>query len=381
MNTFLRYVGRFDFIALGAVALITLAGLVTMNSFGADNYFFAKQSISLIVSFAVMCVVAFFDARIFRRTSTVISLYTVIIGVLLLLFVVGVAFKGAQSWFTIGGFALQPSEFAKIALILTLSKYFARRHVEIAHIKHIFVSGLYALVLFVLVALQPDFGSAMIIFLIWFGMVLMSGISKKHLFFVFAIGAISFGFLWFYTFEPYQKDRILTFIHPLADIRGAGYNAFQSTVAVGSGELWGKGLGYGTQSRLQFLPEYETDFIFAAFAEEWGYVGVLILFGLFGILLWRLIRHSMNGATNFESFYCLGFAAFMLSHIVVHVGMNMGLLPVTGITMPFMSYGGSHLLAEAIGLGLVFSMSSYEGASHRDYHSREIVGVHENGLS
>ena len=161
-----------------------------------------------------------------------------------------------------------------------MAKYFSRRHIEIANLRHILISGFYAFVLFLLVFLQPDFGSAIIIFIIWLSMVLFSGISKKHLLAVFLIGILAFGSLWFFVFKDYQKTRIISFLNPLTDISGAGYNAYQSMIAVGSGQILGKGVGLGSQSKLQFLPEYETDFIFAAFSEEWGFVGVLIIFSL-----------------------------------------------------------------------------------------------------
>ena len=181
--------------------------------------------------------------------------------------------------------------------------------------------------------------------------------------------------LWFFVFKPYQKDRILTFIHPFADIRGAGYNAYQSTIAVGSGEILGKGIGQGTQSKLHFLPEFQTDFIFASFAEEWGFVGTLILLGLYGVVIWRILAISYRGETNFEILYGLGIAIFFASHFLVHVGMNIGILPVTGITLPFMSYGGSHLLTEFMGLGILMSMRKYERVLHKDEMSNEFLGA------
>ena len=216
-----------------------------------------------------------------------------------------------------------------------------------------------------LVALQPYFGSAIIIGLIWLGMVLVSGLSRKHLFLVLALGIIAFGALWLFGFEDYQKQRIMTFLHPLADIHGAGYNAYQSTVAVGSGEILGKGIGYGTQSKLRFLPEYQTDFIFAAYAEEWGFVGVILVFALYGIIFWRILRAAMRGATNFETLFALGVLCYFGAHFVLHVGINVGLLPVTGTTIPFMSYGGSHLLAEFLALGMLSGMAAYSRATQR----------------
>jgi rod shape determining protein RodA len=190
-------------------------------------------------------------------------------------------------------------------------------------------------------------------------MVLISGISKKHLGAVLGLIALTVVILWMYGFEDYQRQRILSFLSPLADIRGAGYNAYQATVAVGGGGLFGKGIGYGTQSRLRFLPEYETDFIFSAYAEEWGFVGVLMLLGLLGVVLWRIFLCAVQSAGNFETLFAVGLAIMLMAHIVVHVGINIGLLPVTGTPLPFVSYGGSHLLTEFIGIGILMSMKRY----------------------
>ena len=146
------------------------------------------------------------------------------------------------------------------------------------------------------------------------------GYFQKHLLLVITTATVAFGLLWLFAFSANQKARIVSFIQPLADVRGAGYNAFQSTIAVGSGQLWGKGVGYGTQSRLEFLPEYETDFIFAAFAEEWGFVGVMVLFTLFGLVIWRILVIAFKGDSNFESLYGLGLAIIFISHFTINVG-------------------------------------------------------------
>jgi rod shape determining protein RodA len=347
-----------------------------MNSFTGESYFFEKQVIWITVTPLLFFSLSLIDFRFLRQTQVIVSLYAGTVAILLLVLFFGSIVKGAQSWFDFGGFSFQPSDPAKIILILVLAKYFTRRHVEIAHIRHIFVSGFYALIIFFLVFLQPDFGSAIIIFSVWFGMVLVSGISKKHLLFVIIALSLSFFVLWNYVFAPYQKERILTFVNPLTDIHGAGYNAYQSTIAVGSGQLLGKGIGYGTQSKLQFLPEYETDFIFAAFAEEWGFMGVLILFSLFGVLIWRIVSISLQGASNFETLFGLGVAILFTSHFIIHVGMNVGLLPVTGTTIPFMSYGGSHLMTEYAALGILMGMRRYRSPVHKNMMKNELLDVH-----
>jgi rod shape determining protein RodA len=283
--------------------------------------------------------------------------------------------KGAQSWFDFGTISFQPADFIKLIIVILLAKYFSKRHIEIANIRHIFVSGFYVFIVFALVFFQPDFGSALIIFLIWLGMILLSGISKKHLLAVFIIGSLAFGVLWGFVLQPYQKARIGNFIHPLSDIRGTGYSAYQSTIAVGSGQLTGKGIGYGTQSKLSFLPEYHTDFIFAAYAEEWGFLGVLLLFSLFGILLWRIIFTAYHGAGNFEILFGCGLAIMFVSHFLVNVGMNIGIMPVTGITFPFMSYGGTNLLTSFIGLGILMGMRHYRRPAHKEMMKNEFLGI------
>jgi rod shape determining protein RodA len=364
-----------DWILFFSALCISVLGLLTMNSFVGNNDFFFKQTIWLIVSIIFFFVFSFFDFRFLRKTSVVVSIFVLAFFLLLALFAVGKISKGAESWFNLGLFSFQPVEFVKLALIILLSKYFSRRHIEIANIRHIIVSGLYAFLVFALVFLQPDFGSALVILLIWLGMILVSGVSKKHLFVVFAIGIVAFAIFWGFALHDYQKERIINFLHPLADIRGAGYSAYQSTIAVGSGQILGKGVGYGTQSKLQFLPEYHTDFIFAAFAEEWGFVGVIILFGLLGTLLARLLFNSYYGATNFEILFGLGLSIFFMSHFIVNVGMNIGLMPVTGITFPFMSYGGTNLLISFSCLGILMGMRKYRRATHKDLMGNEFLGI------
>lgn len=364
-----------DWILFFVLLPILGAGLVTMDSFKGTNTLFYHQLVWIVVAMAVFFGASFFDFRFLKRTKVLVWIYAVACSILLVLFVLGHTAKGATSWFRFGGLSFEPADPMKLVIILVLSKYFSRRHVEIAHFKHIIVSGVYALIPFVLILLQPDFGSAIIIFFIWFGMIMVSGISRKHLATVFVMGALAFGALWNFGFHEYQKARIVNFLNPLANIHGSGWNAYQSTIAVGSGEAWGKGVGYGTQSRLKFLPEYQTDFIFAAFAEEWGFVGVLILFLLFGIVMWRILANALVGAGNFEMLFGMGLAIFLMAHFVINIGMNMGLMPVTGITAPFLSYGGSHLLTEFLGLGILMSFRRYSRAAHRDDMKNEFLGV------
>jgi len=352
--------GRIDWVLFLATLPLLAAGLITMRTFGGgDDYFFSRQIIWIAVSFAVFFLFSFIDWRFLKKGEVLISLFGVAIAVLVGLLFLGTAVKGAASWIALPFFAIQPSDPIKILIILILAKYFSRRHIEIANIRHIIISGIYVLILTILIFFQPDFGSALIFFMIWLGMIMVSGVSKKHLLLVFMIFAIIFSVSWFFVFQPYQKDRVLTFLNPLRDVRGAGYSAYQSMIAVGSGQVFGKGIGFGTQSRLEFLPEYQTDFVFAAFTEEWGLVGALFIFIFYGIVIWRILKNAFLGQSNFESFFGMGLAILLMSHFIIHVGMNIGLMPITGIPLPFLSYGGSHMITVFAGLGILMGMRKY----------------------
>lgn len=374
MSQFSRLTKGFDWILLASIIPMILGGLATMTSFAGTANFFSKQLLWVGVGLAIVFFLARMDMRFFRDSRYVVILYSISISLLVFVLLFGKTVKGSQSWFNFGGFSFQPTDIVKLAVIAMLAKYFSRRHIEIKRIRHLLISALYALIPIGLILLQPDFGSAMVIGALWLGMALVSGISKKHIFFVLAVAVVTFSIAWFGLFKPYQKARIMTFINPTSDIRGSGYNAYQSVIAVGSGGILGKGFGYGTQSRLNYLPEYETDFIFAAFAEEWGLVGAILIITSFGVLLWRVIVHAKFGASNFETLFCVGYAIAIFTHVIINVGMNIGIMPVTGIPLPFMSYGGSHLIGECIGLGIILSMVKYERAIHPDDINNEFLG-------
>lgn len=366
---------KIDWLLVTFILPVLMAGLVTMKSFTEDTPYFSHQIMWMVISFAVFFFLSYIDFRFLKRTDVLVALFGIFSFLLIALFIIGHTSNGAQSWFSFGGFSFQPSDMMKLVVILMLAKYFSRRHVEIDNFKHIFISGLYAFIPFLLVFLQPDFGSAIIILFIWVGMTLVSGISMKYFLIVLGMGIVSSILLWSFVFQPYQKERIINFVSPMTNIHGSGYNVYQSTIAVGSGQIMGKGVGFGTQSRLKFLPEYQTDFIFAAFVEEWGFVGAMLLFLLLGLIIWRILHISLLGATNFEILYGLGLSIYFMSHFIINIGMNIGIMPVTGITLPFMSYGGSHLLTEFIGLGILMGMSRYRRVAHRDDMRNEFLGI------
>jgi rod shape determining protein RodA len=366
---------NFDVLSILIPSIILIGSLFTLFHFGGDNNFFQKQLIFFIIGIFVFWVGNKLDLIIFKNTQIAFIFYIFLIFILMVLFIFGKVSNGAQSWFSFGSFAFQPSDLMKIATILVSAKFFSRRHIEIKHFSHILISLIYMIIPFVLIFLQPDFGSAIILFFIWFGMTLFSGLSKKHLMIFVVIGLSLFVFLWSFMFKEYQKDRVRNFINPTLDIKGTGYNAKQSIIAVGSGQFLGKGVGYGTQSKLQFLPEYQTDFIFAAFAEEWGFIGSVLLVILYAILLIHMSIIGLYAKNNFEMLVVIGIVIYFLSHLIINIGMNIGIMPITGITLPFMSYGGSHIVAEFFALGLVSSVSRRMRATHRENLNYEFLGL------
>ena len=368
IHSFSTVIPEWSLLAIAAV--LSCLGLLTMNTFGADSLA-PRQSVWLLLGIGVYLVLAHIDMRFLRRPQVILAVYGAILALLVVLLFATHPVMGARSWFSLGAISFQPADFMKVALIALLAKYFSRRHIEIAHIRHIMVSGFYAAMPMLLVLLQPDLGTAVILGSIWFGMVLVSGIPKKQVVVILALGCAAAAALWFGGLHEYQRARVVAFVNPAADIRGSGYNAYQATIAVGSGEWFGKGIGYGTQSKLRFLPQYETDFIFAAYAEEWGFVGVLFVISLYGLLLMRLITIARRSAINFDSLFTIGVAIMLLTHIVIHAGINVGLLPVTGTTIPFMSSGGSHLIMEFAALGVVASLARYGHSAPRDMAEQE----------
>ena len=374
MKIIQRYAG-IDWILFLATMPLLAAGLISMRSFGGESdYYFTRQLFWIGISFFVFFAFSLVDWRFLRKSELLAGFFVLISFFLAALLVLGKTVKGAASWFDLGFFSIEPVDPLKIVVILILAKYFSRRHIEIANIRHIILPSLYVFIPAFLVFLQPDFGSFIIIFLIWLGMMLASGINKKHLLFIFLIAVVTLASAWLFVFKPYQKARILTFIDPAKDARGAGYNALQSMIAVGSGQFFGKGIGFGSQSRLEFLPEHQTDFIFAAFAEEWGFVGALFVFLFYGIIIWRIFKIAALGRSNFESLYGIGTAIFLTAHFFVNIGMNIGIMPITGTTWPFVSYGGSHMLTFYPALGILMGMRRYSRHTHPDDAETEFLG-------
>lgn len=371
-NSFLG--GALRWPLLATAVTLALLGVITMHPFDGSPSLAPRQLIFISLGVAVYAVLSVLDLRFIRRAPVIVAGYLAALALLVLVLIIGQELMGAKSWFDLGFFAFQPADFAKLVVIALLAKYFSRRHMEIGNFLHIIISGAYTAAIVLLVLVQPDLGTAVILMTVWFGMILVSGIPVRHLAVVGLVGLITATGLWFFGLQDHQRTRIMTFINPAADITGAGYNAYQSMVASGSGQVWGKGIGYGTQSKLRFLPEYQTDFIFAAYAEEWGFMGVVLLLALYGFLLFQLLSIARRAATNFDALFTIGVLILLLAHIGFHAGINLGLLPVTGTTIPFMSSGGSHIIVEFAALGIVASLARQGRSVPRERATLEYEG-------
>lgn len=368
----LRFVG--DWTLFLPIIALSLLGILTMHAFGQGASLAPRQLLWLAIATLVYLTLVHIDVRFIRRTPVVLALYGLSVLLLVLVLIVAHPVRGASAWFSFGPISFQPADLAKLALIALLAKYLSRRHVEIGDWRHVLVTGAYSGALAFLILIEPDLGNTIIFGTLWLGVMLASGINKRHLTIILLLGVLASILFWYGGLEPYQRTRILSFVNPAGDIQGAGYNAYQAKIAVGSGELLGKGIGYGTQSKLRFLPEYQTDFIFAAFAEEWGFIGVVILLSLYALLFVRLAQIAQASATNFDAFFTLGVLILLATHVVTHTGINLGLFPVTGTTIPFMSSGGSHLVLEFAALGIVVSLARHGRVIRSDARTNEYLG-------
>lgn len=321
-----------------------------------------RQAAWLLVSITAMLIVMMVGHH--KMLEGAYPLYGLML-LLLLLTLLTPKVKGAQSWLGFGGVRFQPSEFAKIALILTMSKFLSRY--PPLDVKT-FLMGLGVIMIPVgLVVIQPDAGSALAYLVISFGMLVAAGTPFKYLAVIAGTGLSAIPVLFLFVLKDYQKNRILVFIDPMRDPLGAGYNVIQSRIAVGSGGFSGKGFMMGTQSKLKFLPEPHTDFIFSVFSEEFGFIGGAILITLFTVLLFRIIIAGIRSRERRCKILVAGVASWLWFQMFESIGMSIGIVPVTGLPLPFLSYGGSSLLATFMALGLVASVCVEEENSRHLY--------------
>ncbi|OGZ00446.1 MAG: hypothetical protein A2945_03840 [Candidatus Liptonbacteria bacterium RIFCSPLOWO2_01_FULL_52_25] len=339
------------------VGILVAAGLVTISS--VSLHLFWLQLLWVGTGVAIVILFRFIDWRLILNYRWFIgALY--VLGVLLLLFLIfyGPTVRNTRSWISFGPFNFQPVELVKVALILLYANYFSRRHLSIARWKNIFASFLFFIVPAGLTALLPDVGSALILFGIWFGFLLLSGLPWRRTFAAFAVFAVAGMFIWAYAFQDYQRERVIGVFYPERDALGVNYSAAQSKIAVGSTGLWGKGYAQGTQLQLGFLTEPTNDFVFAAFVEEWGMAMGFLVVGAFLFLMFRILKTGMEAERNFEKFVCLGTATVFGLQFFLNTGSELGFLPVVGVTFPFMSYGGSSLIANFFLLAIIVKIGS-----------------------
>lgn len=332
-------------IALG----LTMVASTTLGESG-NLDLATRQAVFAAIGLGLFFVVTRFDFELWKPFSWIF--YAVSVALLILVFFYGLEVRGSSRWIDLGIFRLQPSELVKLSTILVLAAFMDGRNMK--RIKNVILSGILMAVPLVFVFLQPDLGTAGVLGAVWIGMLLASGVRPKFLLTGLALAVIALPILYT-NLQTYQKDRIATFLNPGSDPLGAGYNVIQSTIAVGSGGVFGRGFGRGTQSYLNFLPEHHTDFIFATLAEELGLVGSLLLMGLLGVLLWR-IGQGIFKTNRFGGLVLVGIFVLVAFQAAVNIGMNIGLAPVTGITLPFVSYGGSSLITMMMGIGLAQSI-------------------------
>lgn len=343
----------FSVLLLSSFSLAALYGIVQGNE-AEDFSNFERQLIFVLAGIGIVLVLSFLDYSIFFAYSSI--LYIAVGVILLVVLVFGVTFHGTTGWLEFFGFTLQPVELAKLSLMVVLAKMFSSTSGTERDWKFILKTGTLTFIYFFLVLRQPDFGSAVLLFLVWFGLLIFSGVKKRYILTLLGIIAVSFLFSWMFLFEDFQKDRIKTFFQPTEDPLGRGYHVRQSIIAIGSGGIFGKGLASGSQSQLRFIPASQTDFIFAVISEELGFLGALVILVLYTTIFFRLFSIAKRVNNEFAMYLVLAISFLFFSQFIINVGMNLGLMPVTGIGLPFLSYGGSFLLVSYIAIGLVESI-------------------------
>jgi len=345
---------NFDFVLLAATVLLIVFGVAMIHSATQDTPDLKdlpfRQAVWGLVGLVLLLFVAAVDYRFLESLPKL--LYALVIASLLLVLVVGQASHGVQRWIT--GSSLQPSELAKVLIIVTLAQFLAQHEKDIGRLGYILVTMIHVAVPMVLIYLQPHLGTVIVLAVIWLAMVLMAGMRLVHIIILGFAGLLATPLVWF-SLKDYMRKRLLLFINPAHD-PSARYNIDQALISIGSGGWLGKGYASGTQSQLHFLRVRHTDFIFSVIGEEMGFVGALLLFALMGVVLWRILRGVSVARDSFGRLICCGVAALIFFQVAVNVGMNLGLLPVIGIPLPFISSGGSSLVALLLAEGLVQSV-------------------------
>jgi len=359
-----RLIEHFDWITFFTIIAICFIGILTIYSAtrppldeGEVPPFYVKQLIWLVIAIIGMFIFISFDYTVLRKYWLILY----IIGILLLVIVLftGKTAMGAKRWINLGFFSFQPSEIFKIVFIISISAYLETKNSPLSTKEALKTMAIFGIIPFVLIVKQPDLGTGILILITTFIMTFYKGLRARLLILLLSIFIISVAFLWEILWEglkEYQKNRLIAFLDPTVDPRGIGYNIMQSVITVGSGGFFGKGFLEGTQGPLKFLPERHTDFIFPIFAEEWGFIGCLLLLVLYFTVFFRCFQTSVIAKDNFGKLIATGFTALFVMYFFINIGMALGIMPVVGIPLPFMSYGGTTLLANFIGIAMVINV-------------------------
>jgi rod shape determining protein RodA len=355
-----RIFQNFDWTLLVLVLSICAIGILNIYSAGYATSekqfpFYLKQIQWIALGLIIMMVIFFIDYRLIIKGAYVI--YGISVVLLALVYIYGYTMHGSQRWLAFGGFIFQPSELMKLTIIIALARYFDdHKSNEPYKLKELFVPFLIVIAPFLLILKQPDLGTALIIMIIFASIIFFVGVNWKSFLIVLAGGLILIPIGWLFL-KDYQKDRLITFFNPENDPLGAGYHIIQSMIAVGSGGFFGKGFLNGSQTQLKFLPEQQTDFVFSVFAEEWGFIGGMVLIIMFiSLILWGL-KIALHARDLLGTIIAFGITALISWEVIINIGMVLGILPVVGIPLPFLSYGGSAMVSLMTAMGLLMNIN------------------------
>ena len=356
----LKKMKKFDYVLLLSAFLLLAIGITAVYSatYTRTTSFYQKQILWAIIGTGMFFTFSNIDYRIYSRYSKLIYIFNVVF--LISVFIFGSKVLGAQRWIKLGPISIQPSELAKLFVVLTFSDLLIRNYKDTFRgFKDLILSGIHIVPIFLLVAAQPDLGTGVVILFVYMVLIFLNGIDYKTYFTLCGVGAALMPVAYFFALKPYQRQRVFTFLHPEDDLLGSGWNIIQSKITVGSGQIFGKGFLNGTQDKLRFLPESQTDFIFAVISEEFGFVGSVTIIGLYFLLIFTILKIAQKTEDRYGQLVCYGIAAIIFFHTLVNIGMVIGVMPVKGLPLLLLSYGGSSLMFVSTMLGIVQSVKTY----------------------
>lgn len=349
---------KLDWVLIISVILLLIIGVLVLYSISFEDSILdpanlKKQISSILIGFGLMFALSFFDYRSLNSYSTKLYFITLVLLIFVLLF--GKTIRGNTGWIEFFSYHIQPVELAKLAIVIFLASFLSKKRTQLSIIVRVVASIILIFFPIFLILKQPDLGSSVIILACWSVLLFSSGLNKKNLAILAMIGILGVSSSWFFL-KDYQKSRVVNFVKPQQDPMGSGYNVIQAIVAVGSGGMFGKGLGHGSQSQLNFLPEKHTDFIFSAIAEELGFFGSMSVFAIFGVIFWRMKEIARLSRDNFGYLIAVGIISIMFFQLLINIGMNIGVMPVAGVPLPFLSYGGSAMVVMLCAIGIMQSI-------------------------